>query len=366
MDTYKTNSSENIGGPVRVVELKDGRRIKKLIDKTFLSKGRSGVRGYIQLLFFLITLWIGTDFYLFVRGLEKGVSAASSLRPPGVEGFLPISALISFRYFLLTGIINHIHPAGFFIFVAVLLISTFMKKGFCSWICPVGYMSESLYEFGAKVFGRNFTLPRWIDVPLRSLKYIVLAFFIISVSVLSVQELDSFIHSDFNEAAGIKMYMFFANISTFSLVVIGALILLSVFYKNFWCRYACPYGALIGIMSLVSPLKIRRTESTCIDCGLCSDACPSGLPVARLDSVSSAECTACYSCVEACPVRNTLNLSAGAGRRGLSQKQYAALLLGVYFCIVAVAMLAGFWQSSISPHVYIELFKNIGRISHGF
>ncbi len=364
MDTYRTKLSENSDEAVRILELKDGRRIKKLVDKTLLKTVRSDIRSYVQLLFLLITFWIGVDFYMFVSGLERGVTTAA--RPPGVEGFLPISSLMSFRYFLLTGIVNHIHPSGFFIFVAALLISIFVKKGFCSWICPVGYISESLFQLGAKIFGRNFRLPRLIDLPLRSIKYLLLAFFLVTISTLSVVQLDSFIHSDYNKVADIKMYMFFAHISTVSITVIGALIVLSIFYKNFWCRYACPYGALLGITSLISPLKIHRVDRTCIDCGKCAEACPSYLPVDKLDAVNSAECTACYSCVEVCPVKNTLNLSMRSGRKGLSQRQYAALLTMVYFGIVGVALLAGLWQNSVSSHEYLELFKNISAISHGF
>ena len=366
MGIYRTKTSEIPDpSPVRVVELRDGRRIRKLTDKSYLREGRSDVRNYVQLLFLLITLWIGIDFYLFVNGLESGVVPVVQ-RPPGVEGFLPISAMISFRYFLLTGIVNHIHPSGFFIFIAVLLISTFMKKGFCSWICPIGYISESLHELGARIFKRNFGLPGWIDVPLRSLKYLLMAFFVISVSSLSVMELDEFIHSGYNKVADIKLYLFFANISTFSLAVIGILILLSLFYKNFWCRYACPYGALLGITSLVSPFKIHRMEQTCIDCGKCAAACPSILPVDKLEAVNSAECTACYFCVEACPVKDTLKFSVGSKSKGLSQRQYALLLLAVYFGIVGVAVLAGLWQNSITSVEYLSFFKSIGAISHAF
>ncbi len=366
MDVYRIKKSEiPSASPIRIVRLKDGRRIKKVVDKSYLRKGGSDIRGYVQLLFFLIGLWIGVDFYLFVSGLEKGIVPVIQ-RPPGVEGFLPISSLISLRYFILTGIVNHIHPAGFFIFVAVLLISTFMKKGFCSWICPIGYVSESLYQLGRRIFGRNFTHSKWIDVPLRGVKYLLMLFFLVSVSSLSVMELNGFIHSGYNKVADVKMYLFFAHISMFSLAVIGILILLSLFYKNFWCRYACPYGALLGLTGLFSPLKIHRVEQTCIDCGKCADACPSLLPVDKLDAVNSVECTGCYSCVEVCPIKDTLKFSLGTKRKGLSQRKYAILLLAVYFGIVGIAMLAGLWQNSVSGAEYLHLFKEIGSIGHAF
>jgi polyferredoxin len=205
-----------------------------------------------------------------------------------------------------------------------------------------------------------------MDIPLRSLKYMLMAFFIIAISAMSVTDLDSFLHSDYNKVADIKMYMFFAHITTLSLIVIGILILLSLLYENFWCRYACPYGALLGITSLFSPLKIHRIEQTCIDCGKCADACPSLLLVDRLEIVNSAECTACYSCVESCPIKDTLKFSFSSSSRGLTQRQYALLLLGIYFGIVGIAVLFGFWQNNISGSEYVRLFKNIEMVSHGF
>lgn len=266
----------------------------------------------------------------------------------------------------MTGVINHVHPSGFFILTAATLLSTLLKKGFCSWICPIGYISESLHGLGARTLRRTFSLPRWLDVPLRSMKYLLMAFFLVSVSTVSVMELDAFIHSDYNQIADIKMFLFFAHITTFSTAVFGLLIFLSVIYENFWCRYVCPYGALLGLMSVASPLKIRRVDESCIECGKCSDACPSLIPVDKLDVVTSAECTACYNCVEVCPIKSTLAFSASSTQNGLSQKNYALLLLCLYFGIVFVAMMSGYWQSNISGNEYLRLFQSIGSISHGF
>ena len=53
------------------------------------------------------------------------------------------------------------------------------------------------------------------------------------------------------------------------------MVVASVFVQNFWCRYLCPYGALLGLTSLLSPLRIRREPAACIDCAKCAKACPS-------------------------------------------------------------------------------------------
>src|SRR5262249_41421295 len=151
----------------------------------------------------------GIEFTLFVRWGESGGSTGFHERPPGVDGFLPISALMSLQYWVTTGILNEIHPAGIFILLAILATGLFLKKAFCSWLCPVGTLSESLWMFGKKIFGRNFTINRWFDYPLRSIKYLLLAFFVSSILRMDGDTLGAFIYSPYNKVADIKMWMFF-------------------------------------------------------------------------------------------------------------------------------------------------------------
>jgi hypothetical protein len=69
------------------------------------------VRKIVQYSFLALIVLIGVQFALFVNQLEKGLLPTVT-RPPGIEGFLPISSLISFKYWLVTGIFNPIHPSG--------------------------------------------------------------------------------------------------------------------------------------------------------------------------------------------------------------------------------------------------------------
>ncbi|MCX6143855.1 MAG: hypothetical protein NTZ35_11605 [Ignavibacteriales bacterium] len=93
---------------------------------------------------------------------------------------------------------------------------------------------------GERRFGRNLRLPRWMDYPLRSLKYLILGFFVYVIGTMDVGSLRAFIESPYNRMADVKMYLFFADISSTAVWTILVLILFSVAVKNF-CRSAqCP------------------------------------------------------------------------------------------------------------------------------
>ena len=140
--------------------------------------------------------------------------------------------------------------------------------------------------------------------PLRSLKYILMAFFVYIVVSMSVEALNDFLVAPFGIIADVKMLNFFREIGITGLAVLGSLVVLSLFIQNFWCRFLCPYGALMGLVSTLSPVRIRRDAQACIDCGKCSKACPSSLPIDRLMQIRSAECTACMECVAVCPAEH--------------------------------------------------------------
>jgi Pyruvate/2-oxoacid:ferredoxin oxidoreductase delta subunit len=317
------------------------------------------LRSTIQFTFVLLCVWIGLEFSLFMKwGQSAGVQSFHQ-RPPGAEGFLPISALISLNYWIQTGIVNEIHPSGLFIFTAIITLGIFMKKAFCSWLCPVGTFSESLWMMGRKLFGKNLRLPKWFDYPLRSIKYMLLLFFVYSIRQMDVAALKEFIYSPYNKVADIKMYLFFAGISSFALWTLIVLAALSIVVKNFWCRYLCPYGALLGFLSLMSPIKVTRKVSSCVDCKLCTKACPSSINVHTAVRVRHDECTSCYACIEVCPVKNTLVMSAGSNGKSIPSWVFGILLSGVFVAITGMAMITGHWHNSISKQEYIKRFQNI-------
>ena len=322
-----------------------------------MSKNRSNryiqaYRKIVQYLFLAVTLLIGVQFSIFVSQLEKGILPTMT-RPPGIEAFLPISSLISFKYWLLTGIFNPIHPSGLIIFLVILSTAILLKRGFCSWVCPFGLLTEYLNRLHRLIFRKDIKVPRWLDYPLRSLKYLLLFFFLWAIIIkMNARDLDHFIYSPYNMVADIKMLHFFTDISALAFWILAALFGLSILVRNFWCRYLCPYGALLGGLSFISIFKIHRNEDTCTQCHQCTRSCPVDIKVHKTTGVLSDECHACLKCVAVCPEKDTLYISSATKSGILKPLLYAAIICLLFMGGSIIGRLTGHWQTSISNYEY--------------
>ncbi len=314
------------------------------------------LRRAVQSAFALFCLYAGYRFYQYYLWASSQ-SDTYVPRPPSVEAFLPISALVNLKRLVLTGQFDTIHPAGLTIFMAALLISLVLRKGFCGWICPVGFASNC-----AEAFSRRFKLlltpPAWIDYPLLTLKYLLLIFFsYLILFKMDIASIENFNRSTYNLVVDAKMLFFFLAPSTLSLWTLIFLVVISFFLKNFWCRYLCPYGALLGILALFSPLKIRRKETNCIDCKKCDRICPGAIIISQKREVRTPECIGCGECVSACPAKDCLSLSA-PGQRRLPLVSLPAAVLTLFFFFYAAALITGHWHSDISPETMKQIYSS--------
>jgi polyferredoxin len=335
---------------------------KKILKRAAPDRSQR-LRHAVQLVFLALNAWIGVQFYLFVRHYETGGRTAQVSRPPGVEGWLPIAALMNLKVWLATGQLPRLHPAGLFLLMAFLAMSWLFRKSFCGWLCPVGAISEYLWRLGRRALGRNFRLPRRLDVALRSLKYLLLGLFLYAVGSMSVPAIHAFLEGPYGMVDDVKMLNFFRYLGLEGGMVLALLVAASMFIENFWCRYLCPYGALLGLAALASPLRIRRDTALCIDCAKCARACPSALPVDRLVEIRSAECTACLECVASCPAAGALTMAAPRGRRvpAWAVAMGAAVL---FVGICGYARWTGHWRTDLPERTYMELIPHANEFTH--
>ena len=322
------------------------------------------VRRGVQAVFLLLNLWLGVQFYFWVRHFETGGQSVYVSRPPGVEGWLPIAALMNVKYAVATGGVLDVHPAGMFLLLAFAATAVVFRKAFCSWLCPIGTISEWLWMGGRDLLGRNYRLPRWADLPLRSLKYILLAIFAWVVVTMSTGDIRAFLTSPYGLVADVKMLDFFRAAGRTTVQVCLVLVILSVVTKNFWCRYLCPYGALMGLLSVLSPTRIVRDPVSCIDCGKCAAACPSLIPVDRLMTVRTPECNGCLTCVAACPVKDALEMRTLVSRRRVTAPRIAIGVAAILFGVIGYARAAGHWHGNTPEHLFFQLIPNASTFSH--
>jgi len=363
---------------------------KKPFIRRHLLDHSQRIRHTVQIAFLALNAWLGLQFYLWVRYFETDGRSHYFSRPAGVEGWLPIAGLMNLKYFLVTHHVSAIHPAAMFLLVIFLLASFLLKKSFCSWLCPVGTASEYIWHLGQQLFHRSLILPRWLDIPLRSLKYLLLAFFVYVVATLSADGLQQFLLAPFGIIADVKMLNFFRHMSLIGIAVILTLVLLSLMIQNVWCRFLCPYGALMGLVSLLSPVKIRRDPAACIDCSKCNKACPSHLPIAQLVTIRSAECTGCLSCIAICPAENALNFALPPRQtpnlrlaadippavqalaisnirwhnRTLQPRTVVIVLAILFFGLITVARATHHWQTNLPRSTYQQLVPHADDYNH--
>ena len=309
------------------------------------------LRILVQFCFIGCMIWLTYRLYQFVQVVCSDIV----VRPDGIDGFLPISGLVGTVFWLKGGEINSVHPAAVIVFITVIFVSLLLRRSFCSWICPVAVISECAWKLGFNILRRNLRLPVWLDRALRTVKYLLLIFFVYSIAIaMSSKVLLLFIQSDYHKIADVRLLNFLLHISTLAAGLMTLMLGLSVVSRNPFCRYLCPYGALLGLVAMLSPLRVTRNIDRCVSCGACSQACPAYIDVMHKKSINSPECIACWRCISYCRFNEALSMRA-VGRYVVPGFVFAALVLLLFWGGTKVGILTGHWHSSISIEEYVRL-----------
>jgi ferredoxin len=145
-------------------------------------------------------------------------------------------------------------------FIAPLLVALFFGRSFCAAVCPHGALQDLVLLKPVKI-------PEWLEQGLGILPFIYLG-----AGVLFAATGSAFIICQYDPFVPVF------RMSGRSLMVIAGMILLllGVFVGRPYCRFLCPYGALLKLGAAVARWRVRVTPNECTKCRLCEESCPFG------------------------------------------------------------------------------------------
>ena len=248
---------------------------------------------------------------LYVGWLVVGRAVADGSSP---ESLCPFGGFETLWTWATTGrTVAHTHPANLVLALAITGMALAARGSFCGWLCPFGSIQEALYGVARGVgrllpplgrWQRRPAGPRWraVDRVLRQGRWVVLA---VALGGAAVTGTMVFRVAD-PWAALLSIVEFELNLA---FVVLAVVLVLSFVVPRPFCRYACPLGAVQGLIAKASPVAVQRDAEACLGCDLCTRACPMALPVDRSTRVTDAQCIGCLECVAACPSADGLGVS---------------------------------------------------------
>ncbi len=177
-------------------------------------------------------------------------------------------------------------------FFLPLVMALLVGRAFCGGVCPLGGIQDL-------VLLKPLQVPRLVDKALGCLKYVYL---IAAVWFAARPALDrDFIICRFDPFVG-----FFRRTGSAEMLIAGGVLLvLGMFVGRAYCRYLCPYGAILAVLSRFSWRGVTITPNKELDCGLCTEACPLGA-IEKMRAVRSS-CLFCARCYASCPREHVLH-----------------------------------------------------------
>lgn len=171
------------------------------------------------------------------------------------------------------------------------------RRFYCSWVCGHGVYSETFGDSFRTKTPNGKTVNRKVLYSIENLRILVLIFTVAAVALV------------LNGVTTVGAYGTAASQQSLIALGIGALLILPTpfFGGRLYCRFVCPMGAYLGLISRVGQYGIVTNKSKCTGCGICSRNCHMGIDVKSFAQegkiLRSSQCVGCGICVATCPVK---------------------------------------------------------------
>jgi polyferredoxin len=263
------------------------------------------IRKLVQWFFFLLIASIAVNHTLAQSGSAIPILSSASL-----HAVCPFGGVETLYTLASSGLlVKKVHDSALVLAGLSILLAIFFGPVFCGWICPLGTVQEWIGKLGRKLFRRRYNhfVPAKLDNILRYARYGILIWvlYVTATSGILVFEAYDPYFALFNFWSG--------EVAPTALLILGVTLALSIFVERPWCKYACPYGAVLGLTNLFRVFSIKRAASTCKADGACSIMCPMNIPVDNKTVVRDHQCISCLECTSEaiCPVAKTVVLTTG-------------------------------------------------------
>ena len=190
-----------------------------------------------------------------------------------------------------------------YIFGTIILFGLLLGRTICGWLCPIGLGQELLYKIKTPKVKKNK-----VTHVFSYLKYILLVVLVVIVPMIAfIPGFCEYIcpAGTFEGGLGLLLqeerYATLAQLGplfTWKFTVMVLIIVGSIFFFRFFCRFLCPLGALYGFFCRIAMLGVKLDKNKCTDCGLCITACKMDIK-----HVGDHECIHCGECIKVCPAK---------------------------------------------------------------
>jgi len=270
----------------------------------------------LQAFFFLLVALISVNHTL----IETGHTGIPFLSAASLCAICPFGGVTTFIGFITYGTLaQQVRLSSTVMMGIIFLLSIVLGPVFCSYVCPLGSIQEWFGKVGKKLFKRRYNklIPKKLDKILSYTRYVILIWVVVQTfrsMTLVFKPYDPFTT---------LFHIWTDEVAIGGLIILITTLLLSFVVERPWCKYACPYGGLLGLFNKISIFKIRRNVSSCISCGKCDDVCPMNIDIANKEVVTDIRCIRCMECVseQACPVEKTLELKIGKYTKEVSNNE---------------------------------------------